>query len=76
MFTRTVQIEGWLQMWCYLYRGVITSDMFADLVRFSDIFACMYSATLLDMHVGFVYLDMCVFVKASVLLQIHHNAYR
>ena len=24
-------MEGWLQIWCFLYRGVITSDMFAEL---------------------------------------------
>ena len=30
-FTSYVQIEGWLQIWYYLYRGVITSDMFAEL---------------------------------------------
>ena len=29
--TSWVQIGGWLQIWCYLYRGVITSDMFAEL---------------------------------------------
>ena len=29
-FTSLVQIEGWLQIWCYLYIGVITSDMFAE----------------------------------------------
>ena len=31
IFTSGVQIEGWLQIRCYLYRGVITSDMFAEL---------------------------------------------
>ena len=31
IFTSWVQIGGLLQIWCYLYRGVITSDMFAEL---------------------------------------------
>ena len=31
ILTSWVQIEGWLQIWCYLYRGVITSDMFIEL---------------------------------------------
>ena len=28
--------EGWLQVWCYSYRGSITSDMSADPVPLSD----------------------------------------
>ena len=28
--------EGLLQVWCYSYRGAITSDMFADPVPLSD----------------------------------------
>ena len=33
--------EGWLQVWCYLYIGVITSDMMADPVPISDMIACI-----------------------------------
>ena len=47
--------EAWLQVWCYSYRGVITSDMFADPVPISDMPACLYSATLSDMHAGLIY---------------------
>ena len=32
--------EGWLQVWCYSYRGTITSDMSAVLVPLSDMPAC------------------------------------
>ena len=35
-FTSQLQIEGLLQVWYHLYRGVITSDMSADLVPLSD----------------------------------------
>ena len=31
IFTSGVKIEGWLQIRGYLYSGVITSDMFAEL---------------------------------------------
>ena len=41
--------EEWLQVWCYSYRGAITSDMSSDLVPLSDI------ATLSDMHAGLIY---------------------
>ena len=41
IFTNRVQMEeGWLQVWCYLYRGDITSDMPADLVQLLDMPAC------------------------------------
>ena len=30
------RVDGWLQVWCYSYRGVITSEMSADLVPLSD----------------------------------------
>ena len=37
----TVQMkEGWLQVWCYLCRGAITSDMSTELVPPSDMPAC------------------------------------
>ena len=32
--------EGWLQVLCYLYRGISISDMSADLVPLSDMHAC------------------------------------
>ena len=32
--------EWWLQVWCYSYRGAITSDMFGDPVLNSDMPAC------------------------------------
>ena len=28
--------EGWLQVWCYSYRGATTSDISADPVPLSD----------------------------------------
>ena len=48
--------EGVLQVWCYSYRGDITSDMFADPVPHS-IYACLNSTTLSDMHAVFIYSD-------------------
>ena len=40
-FSSRVQMqEGWLQVWCYFYRGAITSDMSADPVPLSDMPAC------------------------------------
>ena len=40
-FTGRVQMgEGWLQVWCYLYRGAITSDMTAESVPLSHMPAC------------------------------------
>ena len=40
-FTGRVQMgEGWLQVLCYLYKGVITSDMSADSVPLSHMPAC------------------------------------
>ena len=42
-FTGRVQMgEGWLQVWCYLYRGAITSDMHAGFI-YSD--TCICSAS-------------------------------
>ena len=42
ILTSWVQTEmGWLQVWCYSYRGAITSDMFANLVPLSDMPACI-----------------------------------
>ena len=40
-FTSRVQMEeGWLQVWCYLYRGAIISDMSDDPVPHSNMPAC------------------------------------
>ena len=47
---------GWLQVWCYSYRGAITSDMFDDPVPISDMPACTVQS-LSDMHAGFIYSD-------------------
>ena len=65
IFTSWVQIEGWLQIWCYLYRGVITSDMFADLVPFSAMPAC--TVQLSQTCISCSYIQIGVFV----MLQIH-----
>ena len=45
--------EGWLQVWCYLYRGAIISDMSDDPVPLSDMPACTMQL-LSDMHAGFM----------------------
>ena len=45
--------KGWLQVWCYLYRGAIISDMSDDLVSLSDMPACTMQL-LTDMHAGFM----------------------
>ena len=40
-FTSRVQMEeGWLQVWCYLHRGAIISEMSYDSVQHSDMPAC------------------------------------
>ena len=53
-FTSRVQVEeGWLQVWCYLYRGTITSHMSADLVPLSDMPSCTMQL-LSNMHAGFM----------------------
>ena len=53
-FTSRVQVEeGRLQVWCYLYRGTITSDMSADLVPLSDMPSCTMQL-LSNMHAGFM----------------------
>ena len=46
--------ERWLQVWCYSYRGAITSDMFADPVPLSDMPACTVQQA---MHSGIIYSD-------------------
>ena len=62
ILTSLVQTEeGWLQGWCYSYRGAITSDMFADPVPFSDMPACsvqLYQTCMLGL-----FIQIHVFVK-------------
>ena len=45
--------EGWLQVWCYMYRGAIISDMSDNRVPLSDMPSCSMQL-LLDMHAGFM----------------------
>ena len=45
--------EGWLQVWCYLYRGAIISDMSDNPVPLSDLPSCTMQL-LSDMHAGFM----------------------
>ena len=53
-FTSRVQMEeGRLQVWCFLYRGTITSEMSADLVPLSDMPSCTMQL-LSNMHAGFI----------------------
>ena len=58
--------KGQLQIWCYSYRLAITSDMPADPVSLR--YACLYSATLSDMHAEFIY-QIHVFVKCFSIKQ-------
>ena len=54
-FTSLVQMEkGWFQVWCYLYRGAIISDMPVDPVQLSDMSACTVQLYQ-NMHTGFIY---------------------
>ena len=68
--------EGWLQVWCYLYRGAIISDMSADPVHLADMPACTVQLHKTCMFGTFI--QICVFVKckASGLLQFIIHAYR
>ena len=53
--------EGWLQVWCYSYSGVIASDMSADPVPLSDMPACtvqLYQTCMLGS-----FIQIHVFVK-------------
>ena len=53
-FTSGVQTEeGWLQVWCYLYRGAIISDMSDNPKSFSDMPSCTMQL-LSDIHAGFM----------------------
>ena len=52
ILTSWVQREkGWLQVWCYSYRGAIQSDMSADLVPLSDMPACTVLGSFIQIHV-------------------------
>ena len=54
-FTSRVQTEeGWLQVWCYVYRDVIISDKSDNPVPLSDMPSCTMQL-LSDMHAGFMY---------------------
>ena len=53
-FTSQVQMEeGWLQVWCYLYRGAIIIDMSDSPVPLSDM-PSFTMQLLSDMHAGFM----------------------
>ena len=76
-FTSRVQTEeGWLQVWCYLYRGAIISDMSDNPVPLSDMPSCTMQL-LSDMHAGVmnssthVCNNAALSRKVSGLLQIH-----
>ena len=59
--------EGWLQVWCYSYRGAITSDMSSDLVPLSDMPACtvqLYQTCMLGS-----FIQIHVFVKCFSIRQ-------
>ena len=59
--------EGWLQVWCYSYRGAITLDMFANLVPFSDMPVCtvqLYQTCMLGS-----FIQIHVFVKCFSIRQ-------
>ena len=45
--------EGWLQVWCYLYRGAIILDMSDNPVPLSDMPSCTMQL-LSGMHAGFM----------------------
>ena len=65
--------EGWLQVWCYSYRGAITSDMSADPVSLSDMHVCVVQ---LQACMLGSFIQICVFVrlhKTRHLLQIHQT---
>ena len=74
--TCRVQIgERWFQVWCYLYRGAITSDMSADPVPLSHMPACtvqLYQTSIVFIHsFRYLYFSASPSEKASGLLQIH-----
>ena len=68
--------EGWLQVWCYLYRGAIISDMSDDPVPLSDMPACTMQL-LSDMHARLMnsstHVCKVLLYQARYLLQIHQT---
>ena len=69
--------ERLLQVWCYLYRGAITSDMSADAVPLSRMPACtvqLYQTCMVSVHLfRYVYFSASPSDKTSGLLQIHQT---
>ena len=59
--------EGWLQVWCYSYRGAATSDMSADPVPLSDMPACTVQPYQICMLGLFILIH--VFVKCFSIRQ-------
>ena len=59
--------EGWLIVWCYLYRGAITLDMSADPMPLSDMPDCTVQFYQTCMLGSFI--QICVFVKYSFIRQ-------
>ena len=61
--------EGWLQVWCYLYRGAIISDMSDDLVPLSDMPACrmqLYQTCMLGSGIHLRMLVKCCSIKQRI----------
>ena len=59
--------EGWLQVWCYSYRGAITSNMSANPVLLSDMPACTVQLYQTCMLGSFIQIHM--FVKCFSIRQ-------
>ena len=59
--------EEWLQVWCYSYRGAITSDMSADPVPLSDMPA--YTVQLYQTGMLGSFIQIHVFVKCFFIRQ-------
>ena len=61
--------EGWLQVWCYSYRGAITSDMFADPVPLPYMPACTVKSYQTCMLGSFIQIHMfvkCLFIRWEI----------
>ena len=69
-FTSRVQMEeGWLQFWCYLYRGAIISDMSDDPVPLSDMPACtmqLYQTCMLGSRIHLRMFVKCCSIKQGI----------
>ena len=70
ILTSWVQMEeGWLQVWCYSYRGAITSDMSADPVPLSDRPAFtvqLYQTCLLGSYIPIHVFVKCVCIRQDI----------